>query len=155
MAPGRIPRVSARTLSRLEGFEKGDLGLKPVRTGEWLGIVFVNIDGRAEPLEHHTGPLQRRYSGFDFSCLRHGATTERVFEANWKLAIEGGIEDYHLPWVHPQAVTGEGVTWTPRTVWDERHYVGVSGKIEKAGEGPAVEDIRRKGVLPRIHRSRS
>ena len=69
------PNLGGIGKGEAEGFEKGDLGLKPVRTGEWLGIVFVNIDGRAEPLEHHTGPLQRRYSGFDFSCLRHGATT--------------------------------------------------------------------------------
>jgi len=131
-----------------EGFEKGDLGLKPVRAGEWLGIVFVNIDGRAGPLDEHTAPLQNRFGAFDFSCLRHGATTERVFEANWKLMIEGGIEDYHLPWVHPQAVTGEGVQWTPRTEWEARHYVGVTGKIAKAGDGPAVEDSRRKGLLP-------
>ena len=77
----------------------------------------------------------------------HGATTERFFEANWKLAIEGGIEDYHLPWVHPQAGNGEGVVWTPRIEWDARHYVGVTGKIAREGDGPVVIDSRRAAIF--------
>lgn len=143
------PNLGGIGKGEAEGFDKGHLGLKPVRTGEWLGIVFVNLDGEAPPLEAHTAALERRFSAFDFSCLRHGATTERVFEANWKLAIEGGIEDYHLPWVHPQAVNGD-VVWTPRTEWSERDYTGVSGTIDGKDTDADTGDVRRDSELPKF-----
>lgn len=131
-----------------EGFDKNDLGLKPVRAGTWLGIVFLNLDGQADTLESHVAPLRERYAAFDFDCLRHGDTTERVFEANWKLTIEGGIEDYHLPWVHPQAVNGD-VVWTPGTEWVDDRYVGVTGKIDYDDpDRTPVTDVRRKTQLP-------
>jgi choline monooxygenase len=142
------PNLGGIGKAEAEGFDKADLGLKPVRVDTWLGIVFVNLDGAAKPLEHHTEPLRKRYAAFDFSCLNHGGSTERVFEANWKLAIEGGIEDYHLPWVHPQAVNGD-VVWTPRTEWADERYVGVTGKIGYDDpERTPVTDTRRKTILP-------
>ena len=77
------------------------LGLIPVRTATWAGMVFVNLDGAAGPIEGQLGAVARRLSAFDLSRLL--VAGERRFEvaANWKLAVEKFIDGYHLPWVHP------------------------------------------------------
>ena len=53
--------------------------------------------------------IERRCSGFDIE----GETTQALdiayeydYACNWKIAIEGGIEDYHIPFVHPQLGPG-------------------------------------------------
>lgn len=85
------------------GIEKAELGLRQVRSATWMHFVFVNIDGMAEPFEDFIRPVLDRIPGYDLSLLRFsGITTAAQFDGNWKLAIETGCEDYHLPWVHPQ-----------------------------------------------------
>ena len=89
-----------------DDLEGCDLGLKPVRTDQWNDYVFANIDGRAPPLEEHTRGLDELLAGYDFSAFRYAGMQECVYEGNWKVAIEGGIEEYHLPWGHPLYVKG-------------------------------------------------
>ena len=68
-----------------------------------MHFVFVNIDGKAEPFDAFIQPVLDRIPDHDLSLTRFsGITTAAQFDGNWKLAIETGCEDYHLPWVHPQ-----------------------------------------------------
>lgn len=115
------PNIGGVGVNESPDFDKTQLGLKPVRAGVWLNTVFVNLDGKAPPLEQHVAPYVEYYGAFDLSLLRHSGYTDREFRANWKLCIEGGIEDYHLPWVHSQFF--EGVpTWNARSVVDRSMF---------------------------------
>ena len=38
--------------------------------------------------------------------MKHGASWDTIYPGNWKVTIEGGIEDYHVPWGHPQVTRG-------------------------------------------------
>jgi choline monooxygenase len=68
-----------------------------------MGIVFINIDGHAPPLAEYLQPTRERVAAFDLTLLRESDLSyEHYFEGNWKLALEGGVEDYHIPWVHRQ-----------------------------------------------------
>jgi phenylpropionate dioxygenase-like ring-hydroxylating dioxygenase large terminal subunit len=83
------------------------LGLKPVRSAQWLDFVFVNLDGQAPSLEDHLRPLQNLLKGRDLGSIRYGGVRwGGSYDVNWKLLVEGGIEDYHLPWVHPEIMRG-------------------------------------------------
>ena len=75
-------------------------GLKPVRTGIWHRLVFVNLSGDAPSFDAFIAPLQRRWGAYDFSQLRHGKRLIYDVGCNWKLAIENFIDFYHLPTVH-------------------------------------------------------
>lgn len=79
-----------------------DLGLVPVRTGTWFDIIFVNIDGQAEPFEDYIRPVRERIEPyFDISLVKPASDTiVQRYPVNWKIVLEGGIEDYHLPFVH-------------------------------------------------------
>lgn len=97
-----MPELGGPKTSRVDGFEKAELGLKPIPVGRWLDYVFINLNGQAQPFEEYIAPLEQAMARFDFGNLRHGGRVDKYYEGNWKLATEGGIEDYHLPFGHPQ-----------------------------------------------------
>jgi choline monooxygenase len=90
------------------GFDNAEHGLKPVRSAEFLGVVFINLSGDAAPFDQHIAPLRERAmrlsgaGGLDL--LRPGTSDAGMrfdLRCNWKLAVENYCESYHLPWVHP------------------------------------------------------
>ncbi len=75
--------------------------LAPVRAEVWHDWIFVNLDGKAPPLADYLKPMTDRLVGYDFSIIRHGATLNFEFAANWKLPLENFIEPYHVFACHP------------------------------------------------------
>lgn len=98
------PIIAGPRTREHERFRKSELGLIPVRSEIWNGAVFVNVSGDARPFEALTGNLDRLFAkyktqDFDFEApVRH---EDRSVHINWKLYHEGGLEGYHLPFVHP------------------------------------------------------
>jgi choline monooxygenase len=103
----QTPEFAGPQAHDLAGFDRGAHGLLEVRIACWFDFVFVNLDGRAGPLEDSLAPLTRRFRAFDdFSAYRYAESWQLVYEANWKICVEGAIEDYHLPWLHPEITEG-------------------------------------------------
>lgn len=97
------PHVGGMGVHSCPGLERDKLGLTEVRSDAWMGVVFVNIDGKAPPLAEYLKPSMERVAAFDLSLLVEADLRyEHTFGGNWKLAVEGGVEDYHIPWVHRQ-----------------------------------------------------
>jgi len=91
------------------GFNCQNKGLKQVRSAEWMGIVFINLSGEAEPFDEFIAPLDARWADFagsqalnNLSVADRHSQMQLEIKANWKLAIENYCEAYHLPWVHPE-----------------------------------------------------
>ena len=83
-----------------------EFGLKRIRTDTWRDLIFVNLDGDGPDLQAHLQELDVFVEPYDFAAFRYAHTWETAFDGNWKLVMEGGIEEYHTPWGHPQYVTG-------------------------------------------------
>ncbi len=103
------PNIGGIGNGEAEGMDKSTLGLVSIRTEEWNGIVFVNLDGLAPSLDSFLKPVEARLSqsGFDLSLLAvvdSDPLRELSLKANWKLFVESAIEDYHLPYVHPHTI---------------------------------------------------
>jgi choline monooxygenase len=98
------PGIAGVRQNESPGINRDALGLLSVRCDQWLGIVFVNLDGHALPLIEHLKPaISRVERSFDLSALEHapgGRHGTFHYAANWKIVLEGSIEDYHLPFVH-------------------------------------------------------
>ena len=97
------PHVGGPGTNRHDDIKREELGLFEVRSHQWLGMVFINLDGTAPPFEEYAANAIARYGDFDrplYKCGDEGTFTMEV-QGNWKLAIENGAESYHLPWVHP------------------------------------------------------
>ena len=102
------PNLGGFGVHEADGFDRARHGLRAVRSGVWLDLVFVNLTGDAEPFETWIRPLAERFEGLGgpgYEGRLHAATTHGEFRfdvrGNWKLAVENNLDASHLPWVHP------------------------------------------------------
>ncbi len=102
------PHIGGPGVHEVDGFDRGRHGLKPVRSAQWMGLVFVNLSADAPALDEHLAPLTTRWGRFldqsDPARLKLASEEDSFsldIEANWKLAVENFCEAYHLPWIHP------------------------------------------------------
>jgi phenylpropionate dioxygenase-like ring-hydroxylating dioxygenase large terminal subunit len=80
-----------------------DRALAPVRCEQWGTMIFVNLDPDAPSLQDEYAPLISRYSDIMEAPLRLGASRSWDIECNWKVALEGFMEAYHVSTVHVQS----------------------------------------------------
>jgi len=85
------------------GFDRTTFGLVEVRCESVLGLVFVNLDDDAEPLEEWLGPeligvLRKPLANADFRVV---AQKREEYGINWKIFAENARDGYHVPFVHP------------------------------------------------------
>ncbi|WP_425045157.1 aromatic ring-hydroxylating oxygenase subunit alpha [Primorskyibacter sp. S87] len=97
------PHVGGPGQNRHDDVNRSDLGLVQVRSHVWRDVVFVNVDGTADPFEIVHADLLDRWSEFEQPNFHGGESASFKLEvkSNWKLAVENYCESYHLPWVHP------------------------------------------------------
>lgn len=102
------PHIGGVGQHTADGFSCQNHGLKEVRSTTWMGMIFINLSGHAEPFDSFIAPLLARWESFvgdsGFENVRVAEThsdMELTVQANWKLAVENYCEAYHLPWVHP------------------------------------------------------
>ncbi|HYX69894.1 MAG TPA: aromatic ring-hydroxylating dioxygenase subunit alpha [Terriglobales bacterium] len=93
--------LNAPEFEGVQDFRPQEFGLAPVQAGEWGGLVFVNLDPKAEPLLPALRELPQQAAGYDLSRLRRVERRDYVMECNWKTYIDNFLEGYHLPSVHP------------------------------------------------------
>ena len=101
------PNFSGRDKNDVGGRDVKALGLHPVRCAQWHKWVFVNLDGKAPPLEDYMKPFTDRLRGYDFDVLEHGGTFTFDIETNWKLVQENWNEGLHVLTIHPTLNSAE------------------------------------------------
>jgi choline monooxygenase len=94
------PLWDGQRVPAADAVDRGRLGLREVRCGVWSDVVWIDLSGAAPPLEDHVAPLTALWAGYDMGVLRLAHYETGQIEANWKLAIEASIENYHEPFVH-------------------------------------------------------
>lgn len=81
------------------------LGLQPVATEVWGGLVFVRLAAEGESLHAALGELTVCLAtAFDPAVLVGVRTLQ--LEANWKTALEAFIETNHIATLHPRVGKG-------------------------------------------------
>jgi glycine betaine catabolism A len=94
--------VAARTMDEVDGFDRGDYPLHPVRLATWEGFVFVSLAASPEPFESAFAPLLERFLRWHVAELRAARTISYDLACNWKLVFQNYSECYHCSLVHPQ-----------------------------------------------------
>ncbi|MEM7538386.1 MAG: aromatic ring-hydroxylating dioxygenase subunit alpha [Chloroflexota bacterium] len=90
--------LGAPRTERLENFNKADNCLKSVRVQEFAGFVFINLDEHAESMEDlfpGAAELILEHAP-DMANLKFESQYDLVAPINWKVAMDNGIEAYHL-----------------------------------------------------------
>ncbi|MEM1245845.1 MAG: aromatic ring-hydroxylating dioxygenase subunit alpha [Acidobacteriota bacterium] len=85
---------------------KGDHGLHRYRLEEWAGVIFVTFSPRAPHLSERLAGLNEHLAHYELERYRFSARPEglRTWKTNWKLALENGMESYHLFKVHRETL---------------------------------------------------
>ena len=108
----------------LDGFERKENGLVPVRVAVWHDWIFVNLDGQAPDFEAYAAPLAARLEGAGLEAMKPVATLDfGEVRTNWKFLMENYIEPYHVQFVHP--------TTTDQPLLD--HYTVIDGPCLGSG----------------------
>ncbi len=92
---------SARDFGPAEGFDPRDFSLWPIRVETWRGLVFVNLDPKAQSLAAFLEPLERHLAGKDWAGLTVALKRSHAMGCNWKTYVENYLEGYHVPAMHP------------------------------------------------------
>jgi choline monooxygenase len=93
--------LSATEIEGVQGFRPEDFALRPVRTEEWFGFVFVNLDPAARSLRESLGELPKQAEKFHFAGMKMFERRTYDMKCNWKTYVDNYLEGYHLPSVHP------------------------------------------------------
>jgi choline monooxygenase len=93
--------ISAPEFEKVQQFDPADFALAPVRTEEWSGLVFVNLDSQAEPLGASLRKLLQKTERFGLAGMKLFERRTYEMKCNWKTYVDNYLEGYHLPSVHP------------------------------------------------------
>jgi len=124
----------------------------------WQGLIFVNLSDAPEPFATKIAGLEKHLVDFDLSRFKHAYQTDTEhWHSNWKLAVENGIESYHLFKVHKETL--ETITPTRKAYYIEGNtqwsltggeMMDTRGKLEKflTGSYPDIYNHYRLIFLP-------
>lgn len=153
----RTPRVGGDGANSAEGIETETLGLKQVRTKVWRDLIFVNLDGKAPEMDPDLAPIEAMLGSAPTELVVDGRWTG-AYPGNWKISIEGGLEDYHLPHGHPQIMPGlkqrdveivTGAIFAASVATETREPPTVHDPLPLIDYGPAAgPDVRLVNIFP-------
>ncbi|MEM1232111.1 MAG: aromatic ring-hydroxylating dioxygenase subunit alpha [Pseudomonadota bacterium] len=81
--------------------DRSDHQLTAFQVESWNGLVFVNLDPNAAPLDERLEGIDPFLSHFEPQRFDQASSGEiEVWQSNWKLVMENAMESYHLFKVH-------------------------------------------------------
>lgn len=93
----------ARNCEQVEGFDKKQVSLVPLRVEEYAGFIFINMDLQAGTVEEQLPGLGARLQEACpvVSQLKLAARFTTLTPANWKNIVDNYLECYHCAPAHP------------------------------------------------------
>lgn len=158
-ADGTNTAVTRRTSFSAHNLEPDDINLAPVRCETWGGCAWINLDDGAPPLRDCIEPAATVLDAWKVESLRAEWWFAARIPANWKLAQEAFVEQYHVLEAHPQLRIPDripprnGQAFDPRTWLDgELRYLrvmseGMDGMVH-ASDVRIAERLRGEIELP-------
>ena len=91
---------SAPLVQDQANFDKAKCKLPSFSTAEWMGWVFVNMDGHAEDFQDQIVGLDSHVQNYHAEQMRTAGAASENWPLNWKCLAENFMEGYHLTPVH-------------------------------------------------------
>jgi len=111
-------KLIAAPFSKKHEVNKEEHCLKQFACEIWQGLVFVNLSGTAQPLSNRYKEVEKYLDMFNYKeATKAFKTPFDSWQSNWKLAVENGIESYHLFMIHKETL--ETVTPTKEAFYLE------------------------------------
>jgi choline monooxygenase len=96
---GRL--VGTPEVDGVEFFDRGTMGMFPLRLETWEDLIFVNFDPEAIALSEWLGEIPAQARGFRFQGAQLAERRDYVINCNWKVYVDNYLEGYHIPVAHP------------------------------------------------------
>ena len=96
---GRL--IGTPDIDGVEFFDRGTMGMVPLRLETWGQFIFVNFDLNAESLAAFLGDIPQQSRGFQFDGLQFAERRDYAIDCNWKVYVDNYLEGYHIPIAHP------------------------------------------------------
>jgi choline monooxygenase len=83
-------------------FDRADNGLVPIRVDTWENFVFVNLDGKAAPLQNFLGAVRDLVAPLELTKkLQYFDRRVYPLNCNWKVYVDNYLDGgYHVPHAH-------------------------------------------------------
>jgi choline monooxygenase len=83
-------------------FDRADNGLVPIRVDTWENFVFVNLDGKAAPLQNFLGAVPDLVAPLELTNkLQYFDRRVYGLNCNWKVYVDNYLDGgYHVPHAH-------------------------------------------------------
>ncbi len=87
------------------GFDPAEIGLARISVDTAWGWLWANLRPDPPGLLDFLGPqLLEELENWQLPQLEHKGRLQRDGAFGWKIAVEGFLEPYHVPWVHRRSV---------------------------------------------------
>ena len=101
--------------------EKSERSLKPVQLTLWAGMVWINMDLDAAPLENYLGPIIDNLAPYQLENMVLTGHQTVSLDANWKTVRDNFLEQYHVDFIHPQHASFVDCCNSTNIVWPYGH----------------------------------
>jgi len=85
----------------VENFRREDVHLPAFSVDTWIGLVFSNLDPKADALAETLEGLHGQLEGKGLGSMSLAHRREWTLDCNWKVYVDNYLEGYHIPIVHP------------------------------------------------------
>jgi phenylpropionate dioxygenase-like ring-hydroxylating dioxygenase large terminal subunit len=103
--------------------KQGEYRLPQAKVGRWGGFVFINMDPDSISLQEYIKDIPEHFARWHYEDRHLVGHVGQVVRANWKVAAEAFLENYHVMATHPQVLPFVGDANSQYTVRNDRpHY---------------------------------
>lgn len=81
-------------------FKRNECSLPEIRSAEWMGFLFVNLNAQAAPFADSISGLDPYVANYHVEEMRTVHAGPETWPVNWKCLAENFMEGYHLTPVH-------------------------------------------------------
>lgn len=126
-------------------FDRKDNGLVPIRVDTWENFIFVNLDGKAAPLQEFLGKVPTLVAPRQLGQKLH-YFDRRIYtlKCNWKVYVDNYLDGgYHVP--HAHKGLSSVVEYTKYTIENFERSCLQSSPLDSAGAADSAIGATRQG----------
>ena len=132
---------AAAGMQDVKDFNKSDYQLSSYRSEVWEGFVFINMDGKAEPIAEQLKEMQSRISPWTSKEYEVAISLEWECEYNWKVLIENWVESYHHMAIHYDTLQPVAPTQTYWTEPEHPHFIHCHIPLSKLAKEQIINEL--------------
>jgi len=126
----------------VEGFERAENGLIPIRVETWECFIFVNLDPQAASLHEFLGGLVKRVAPLAINKLHYFDRRTYNINCNWKVFVDNYLDGgYHVPHLHKGL--NSVLDYKQYTIENEDRYCLQSSPMVGSAEDAATGETRK------------